>query len=229
MADPYIDVDAEDLAELIADRGESVDVYRATPCPFCLNQDAANESSRAEGCPYNCEDGQIYSLLDLPPDVVVVVYDYNKGVYRPEFGRVPSGEAKWISMANQVTLGNQDRVVLKDREEEARQIVERGEDTLSHPFVIEILRVEQGMRQFEEGEDFELVVGTEDNAGNPFEPSQIHWLNSGPDVGENYSVTYLRHPRLVYRGDDMRPARRNFEGAKLVQRLTLTILPLMNG
>ncbi len=229
MADAWIDIDADDIAELVADRGEFVDVYRATPCPSCLNQDAANESSRVEGCPYGCEDGQIYALLELPDDVVVVIYDYNKGVWRPEFGRVPSGEAKWISMAAQVTLGNQDRVVLKDREEEARQTVKRGVDTLSHPFAFEVLRVEQGLTQFVEGDDFELVPGTQDNAGNPFTPSSINWLTDGPDVDENYSVSYLRRPRLIYRGDDMRPARRNFTGDQLVQRLTLTILPLANG
>ncbi|HEY0076807.1 MAG TPA: hypothetical protein VGB77_22175 [Abditibacteriaceae bacterium] len=229
MADPWMDIDAEEIAELVSDRGETVAVYHATPCPDCQNQNAANESSRSEGCEYDCEDGQIYSSLALAADVVAVIYDYNKDIYVPEFGRVPSGQAKWISMANQITLGNQDRVVLMDREEEARQIIERGDDTLSHPFVFEVLRIEQGLTQFVEGEDWELVTGTQDNAGNPFTPSSINWLTDGPGEGETYSIMYLRRPRLIFRGDAQRPARNNLAGEKLVQRLNLTILPLANG
>lgn len=226
MANDWLDINVEDVRDLVFDRGESFDLYRAAPCPCAQSQDVGEESARAEVCALGCVNGQIYTKFDVAPDVVAIVTDWNKTTYHPDFGRVPSGTAKWIGMADEVVLGDQDRVVLTSpaRAELCREILKRDglEDVLAHPEVVVVREVRLGTQTFELGTDYDLVSSAGDHK------SSLVWLAGGtaPSFGEFYSVEYLRRPRLIFRADGNWPARGNMAGEILVQRVNLTILPL---
>jgi hypothetical protein len=219
MPDSWLDIDADDLADLVHDRGDVFDLYRASPCPCSQVEDMEDESSRSESCEFGCMDGWLYTKSPLSGSALAIVTDYNKMKWSPDFGSVPSGTAKWISMAGEVLLGERDIVVLTTREDEVRELIRRGVDSLSHPEAFQVLEVRRGTTVYHEGEHFTLVPG----AG--VTRAAVHWLVTGPPEGEFYSVEYMRRPRLIYPAEQNRPARNNMAGHKLVQRVTLSLLP----
>lgn len=233
MARDYIDIDAEEVRELVRDRGERVLLYKALPCSCSQTQDVSEESSESESCPYGCASGNIFTqkvFAEEIADSVGIVTEYNKTVYSPDLGRTPSGTAKWIGMADEVVLGDQDRLTLLDREEIVREVIRHGDsdldDVLAHPEITQIIELRQGFTTFVEGVDFELAPAEFAPSGLPL-PGRILWLDGGnaPEMDSFYSIEYGRHSRLAFYSDGNRPARNNLAGEKLVQRVTLTILP----
>lgn len=238
MANGWIDLDPEALREIVRWHGARLDWWRALPCP-CQMGAGTNQSLEDEGgCALGCLDGWSYALQIVPEEIadsLGIITDYNKTVYHPEFGRVPSGEAKWVSMADECELGDHDILVNRDTPELSRTLIVRGAgdfDELPHPCVESVSVVARGFEQWSEGPDFVL----ERDSSGRFERARLRWsgLNEGgaplsgqmPPDGEYYSVEYHRLPRLTWLSDGNRPARRNADGAILVQRGSLTILPL---
>ena len=232
MADQFLDLDAEALRELIRWQGTRFDWYRAALCPCASVEGTGAESLRdLSGCEFGCLDGFLYRPVAVPEaiaDSLGVVTNYNKMTYSPEFGRVPSGTANWTSMANECELSDHDILVHYGGVELAKELVRRGDsdfDELSHPCVASIGEVSRGFVDWQAGTDFELERNPQ---AQWFERARVQWLDGGarPETGEFYSVSYLRYPRLIWLSDSNRPARFNHAGARLVQRGTLTILPL---
>ncbi|RYX84226.1 hypothetical protein EON83_11055 [bacterium] len=222
----FIDIDAEDTRELVQDRGEPFAWDKAHPCPCSQSKDAEDESTDAESCEFGCENGFLFERQTLRAGIVAIVTNYNKTVYHPDFGRVPSGTADWIGMADEVRLGDRDRITLTSdaRAESVRELVKRSVsgdyDSLAHPAVLRVLEVRRGTTAYTRGTHFTLESNAQD--------SRLKWLTpTRPPVGEFYSIEYEKCPRLQVLMDSLRPARGNMAGLKLVQRLKLTILPLI--
>ncbi len=231
MADEVFDVELEALRELVRFQGTRVDWFRAAICPCRGVSGVADESSAGEGCEFVCIGGWIYQKQTVSKDIadsLAVISDYNKTVYRPEFGRVPSGEAKWISMADECELSDHDIIVHRTAPELTKSLVKRRSnfdfDELAHPCVEGVESVSRGFQTWREGEHFEVLF----DATGGFERARLRWLDvsDAPPAGSFYGVNYTRFPRLIWLDDANRPARRNHAGERLVQRGTLFILSL---
>ncbi|RYG55478.1 hypothetical protein EON80_30600 [bacterium] len=176
-------------------------------------------------------DGWIYIKQEIPDsiaDSLGVVVNYNKSVYSPEFGRVPSGQANWISIVDECELSDHDILVHSTAPELTKQLVKRrsnsDSDELAHPCVESIAEVSRGFATWREGEHFELVI----DDSRSFPRANLRWFDvaQAPPPNSFYSVEYMRYPRLMWLDEGNRPARRNHAGKRLVQRGTLLILSL---
>lgn len=231
MADNWIDIDAEVMRELVRWNGTRVGWFKAAICPCTGVQNVSDESVRPEGCALGCISGFVYQLQVAPDEIadsLAVISDFNKTVYSPEFGRVPSGEAKWTSMADECELSDHDIIVHYGAPQLAKTLVKRASngdsDELPHPCVLGVRRVTRGFASWAEGGAFEVVF---DESGL-FPRASLRWLNlaNAPQPGEFYSVDYDHYPRLIWLNDSNRPARQNHAGVRLVQRGALSILSL---
>jgi hypothetical protein len=165
--------------------GERVRWFKAMPCSHA---NAALDYDAGASCP-DCEHGFRYREVTLPNEVRALIQTVKRAQSHPDIGIFMEGSLQLTAMPDELPLGQFDKLVLLQREQQARERVVRSEedgDALARPFVARVIEVSDDDRVYKAGKDYEADA----------EAGVIAWLPGGeaPQAGATYSCQYLYHP-----------------------------------
>ncbi len=191
--------------------GEQVKWLKAMPCD-CY--DPASNYDHQRGCGH-CLMGYLYREQTLPAGVQALVQQVKRSFLHPELGWVQEGQLQVTTMPEEIALGPLDRLVLLQREMEARERLVRGgtapdtegglytfagsyaaggapgalphaQDTVAHPYLVRIAEVSDSAR---------VYVPRDDYNADPVAGTVV-WLEGGqaPAPGAVYAVLYYYRP-----------------------------------
>ena len=179
---------------------------KALPCD-CYDPTTNYDVQR--GC-QKCLFGHVYFDQGIKRGLIG---SQKRNVMNPELGWVQVREAVVTTMPDEVLFGQFDKLVLVERETLERSVMRRGDDTLPHEFIIEILMVVSGETVYQPGIDYEvdLTAGT------------INWLTAGPT--QVYAIEYKHNPVYWFTGYDERPPRPAGNGLQTPPKGMLSLTP----
>lgn len=184
--------------QLIRTQGERVRWLEALPCDC---RDPSDPTTYDRNCPV-CSFGYVYRERKLPEGVKALVHSERRSFLHAEFGYVSMGDLYITTMADELPLGDFDRVVLVERSRPKKELVHRGAegvpDPLAEEFPTAVLTVADAATEFVEGADWSFDA----------EAGAIVWLPDGARPARAvYSVHYRYAPVYWYTGSGMTAAR----------------------
>lgn len=180
--------------QLISTQGERIRWLEALPCDCRDPGDPDYGDHR--GCA-KCQYGYVYRERVLGPDVRAMVTQVRREFIHRELGFLQVGELLITTMAEEVPLGNWDRVVLVERAMPKKEIVHFGDDELAEDFPTAVLSVADADTEFVQAHDYRF-----DDVGG-----KIVWLGQRTPAGSIYTVHYYYAPVYWYVGAPMQTAR----------------------
>jgi hypothetical protein len=165
--------------------GEQVRWLKAMPCSHV---NAALNYDEGGSCP-DCEHGFRYREMTLPSGARALVQTVRRAQAHPDIGIFMQGSLQVTVMPDEIPLSQFDKLVLTEREQQARERVVRGaggSDALAHPYPARVVEVSDDETVYQAGADYAF----DDEKG------VITWIEGGkaPQAGATYSCLYMYHP-----------------------------------
>lgn len=179
-------LNSQAFVHAITAMGEDILWYKATPCS-CYNP-SVNYDAQSD-CEL-CNHGQIYRVQ---PTVQGIVANNKRDMIHPQLGFIATGELMLTVIASDARFEVFDRIVLSERIEQTREVVELGYDTVAKVVPVAVTEVSDSGQVYTATTDYSFNAAT----------GVITWV-AAPTVA-HYAVEYTYRPEFWWRGASVQP------------------------